>query len=149
MQLSLLLLHVWDETYPWALCLPLLCVEMCHMYAYKNIATASSVLCACVYLSQEMRGLCVIMAPNDQDPHKYFSRAYESYTRLQGPWPRLLATRVALLASQYHVAAGRLLLASATLSRPHQEVNDCMWCCWRWYGMLTELSVYMLCPAFQ
>ena len=41
---------------------------------------------------QEMIGLCCILDPGDSgagnDPFKYFTRAYESYSRLPGKLPR-------------------------------------------------------------
>jgi hypothetical protein len=57
---------------------------------------------------QEMIGLCCILdAGEAADPLKYFSRAYEGYTKVPGKVARMLATRTMLLAAAYLAGAGR------------------------------------------
>jgi hypothetical protein len=46
-------------------------------------------------------------ANESNDPLKYFSRAYESYTKCPGKVNRMLATRAMMLAAAYLTNAGR------------------------------------------
>ena len=72
---------------------------------------------------QEMLGLCCILDPNEgNDPHKYFTRAFDSYSRLPGKLPRMLATRAMMLCAAHHAASGRHQMTSHTLMRAHFEV---------------------------
>ena len=74
--------------------------------------------------SQEMLGLCCILEPSDgNDPQKYFTRAYDSYTRLPGPLPRMLATRAMMASAAFQLSAGRHQAASHALMRAHFEVR--------------------------
>jgi hypothetical protein len=77
-----------------------------------------------------MIGICVIMSPDDNDPQKYFLRAFEHYSRVLGKIGRLLATRSALLSARFQQAAGRYIAASNSLMRAHYEVRwECLTAC--------------------
>ncbi|GFH15653.1 uncharacterized protein HaLaN_11917 [Haematococcus lacustris] len=58
---------------------------------------------------------------DDNDPQKYFQRAYEHYAKLPGKPARMLASRAALLSATYLQAAARFLPASVILMRAHFE----------------------------
>lgn len=59
--------------------------------------------------------MCCIMGQQEggSDPVKYFTRAFEHYSKVQGRSGRMLATRALLLCSAYQAAMGRC--ASVTL----------------------------------
>jgi len=75
-------------------------------------------------LSQEMLGLCCILDPNEgNDPQKYFTRAFDSYSRLPGKLPRMLATRTMMLSAVHQAACGNHQMTSNALMRAHFEVR--------------------------
>ncbi|KAL6758247.1 ER-golgi trafficking TRAPP I complex 85 kDa subunit-domain-containing protein [Haematococcus lacustris] len=87
---------------------------------------------------EEMLGLCVLMSPDDNDPQKYFQRAYEHYAKLPGKPARMLASRAALISATYLQAAARFLPASVILMRAHFEEENAR------AALLLEQSAYCL-----
>ncbi|MEW5318844.1 MAG: hypothetical protein WDW38_010029, partial [Sanguina aurantia] len=88
---------------------------------------------------EEMIGLCCILDPTESnDPLKYFTRAYEAYTKVPGKLSRMLATRCSLLMAAFQQRIGRHLSTSHVLMRAHFDEENAR------AALLLEQAAYAL-----